>query len=537
LQPTAQPSPGVHKRVLRAATCLIALTCLALLLFPHAATQAISSATAAAMQWLDTPILWLTTALLLLCLVLAAGPWGKLRLGAADEQPEFGTASWLAMLFAAGMGSGLVFWGVAEPLTHWVDPPPGALGESSPQGMAFAATYFHWGLHAWAIYAIAGLAIAWFSYRHGAAEAPSGALRTGLHGLLPDAVLQKLGALADVLAIVAVVFGVAAALANGTLLLHQGLGQASNLDTNRSVAYGIILLAMAVAFLASASSGLRRGIRWLSAGNMLLAVLLMLLVIFNANQGAIVQALAQGIEQYLKILGRWSLQVQEADGHRDWAHGWTITYLLWWIAWAPFVGVFIARISRGRSIRSFLLGVLGVPVLFSLIWFAVLGGGAMAWDAEHDGRLAQLVQIDYTAPVFAWFKGFPPHTADLGMMMIWMVCLLLFIFLVTSADSAAYVLGMLGSGGDPNPARTAIFMWGGLTVLLAAGLLALDSADVNKAVAVVGAIPYAVLLALQVLALLRSFWAELRAKSPNGDPPSTSSVHSGKSVTKKTQKS
>jgi len=518
LRDGSHKNPLANKGVLRAASGLIGLTCIAMLLFPEPVSHAIGNATALAMLWLDTPILWFTTALLLLCLLLAAGPWGNLRLGGAQEQPEFGTASWLAMLFAAGMGSGLVFWGVSEPLTHLVIPPPGVQAESSPQAMAFAATYFHWGLHAWAIYAIAGLAIAWFSYRHGAAESPSGALRAGLQGLLPASGLQKLGELADILAIVAVVFGVAAALANGTLLLHEGLGKAINLDTNRSVAYGIILLAMAVAFLASASSGLRHGIRWLSSGNMLLAGLLMLLVFLNADQGAMLQALGQGSLHYLKILGSWSIQVQEVGGDRSWAHGWTITYLLWWIAWAPFVGVFIARISRGRTIRSFLLGVLGVPVLFSMIWFAILGGGALAWDAEHQNQLAQMVQMDYTAPVFAWFGGFA--SPSLGAVMIWMVCLLLFVFLVTSADSAAYVLGMLGTGGNPNPARSAIFMWGGLTVLLAAGLLALNSADVNKAVAVVGAIPYAVLLALQVFALLRSFRAELRVKSPSVELPS-----------------
>lgn len=517
LHPSTHNNPTANKGVLLAASSLIAVTCISLLLFPERVSHAIGTATSAAMLWLDTPILWFTTAMLLLCLLLAAGPWGKLRLGAAGEQPEFGTASWLAMLFAAGMGSGLVFWGVSEPLMHLVNPPPGLRTESSGQAMAFAATYFHWGLHAWAIYAIAGLAIAWFSYRHGAAESPSGALRTGLHGLLPVSLLQKLGELADILAIVAVVFGVAAALANGTLLLHEGLDKASDLNSGRSAVYGIILLAMAVAFLASAVSGLRRGIRWLSSGNMLLAGLLMLLVFLNADQGAILQALRQGSAQYLKILGSWSVQVQAAEGDRAWAHGWTITYLLWWIAWAPFVGVFIARISRGRSVRSFLLGVLGVPVLFSLIWFAILGGGAMAWDAEHQSQLARLVLVDYTAPLFAWFGGFPPHTADLGVLMIWMVCLLLFIFLVTSADSAAYVLGMLGSGGNPNPARSAILMWGGLTVLLAAGLLALGSADVNKAVAIVGAIPYAILLALQVLALLRSLCAEQRAKVMHGE--------------------
>jgi len=504
--------------VLRIVNSSLVLTCVLLLLFPESVSQAIAATTAAAMQWLDTPILWFTTALLLLCIVLAAGPWGRLRLGAEDEEPEFGTASWLAMLFAAGMGSGLVFWGVAEPLSHYANPPPGLQDESSRQAMAFATTFFHWGLHAWAIYAMAGLAIAWFSYRFGAAESPSGTLQSGLKGLLPANGLLKLGALADAVAIFAVVFGVAAALANGTILLHEGLGKASGRVLPQSAAYGIILLSMAVVFVASASSGLRRGIRWLSTGNIILAVLFMLLVYSttsgSAGPKALWQTLWQGSWQYLQLLPGWSVQVQThmQDGgeSRAWAHGWTITYLLWWIAWAPFVGVFIARISRGRSIRSFLTGVLLFPVLFSLLWFSVLGGGAMAWDAEHQGQLAQLVQVDYTSPLFAWFGGLAPGIAQLGVLLMWLACLLLFVFLVTSADSAAYVLSMISSGGDPNPAHKRILFWGGLTVLLAAGLLVLDSADVNKAVAIAGSIPYAFLLFLQVIAFLRSFVAKIQ---------------------------
>jgi len=496
----------------RATAVLLALTCALVLLFPEWFTNTIGSATSQAMLWLDSAILWFATAMLLLCLVLGAGPWGRLRLGAEHETPEFSTASWLAMLFAAGMGSGLVFWGVAEPLTHFANPPPGTNDATARQSMAFAATFFHWGLHAWAIYAIAGLAIAWFTYRQGAAESPSGVLQQGLSGLLPAGLLKALGGLADTLAILAVVFGVAAALANGTILLHEGLGQASGRTLPQAAAYVIILLSMGLVFLLSAMSGLRRGIRWLSSGNLLLALLLMCLVFVSSDQNAILQDLWQGIGQYLRILPEWSLQPQELDGSRSWSHGWTITYLLWWIAWAPFVGVFIARISRGRSVRAYLLGVLAVPVLFSICWFAVLGGAALAWNAEHQGNLLELVQADYTAPLFAWLGKLPAEWARLGSVMIWMACLLLFVFLVTSADSAAYVLGMLSEQGNPYPTQRSTLLWGGLTVVLAAGLLARDSADVNKTVAIAGAIPYAFLLLLQVLALIRSLLAELRRK-------------------------
>jgi glycine betaine transporter len=493
---------------------LVAVSCLLVLGFPVPVTQAIAAATSFAIAWLDSPILWFSSSMLLVCLLVVVGPWGSWRLGGSSARPEFSTFSWLAMLFAAGMGSGLVFWGVAEPLTHHLNPGPGLVSAAQqaamPAAAAMATTYFHWGLHAWAIYAVAGLAIAWFSYRQDAPESPSGALLCGLRGLLPDQLLQWLALLADFLAIIAVVFGVAAALANGTILLHEGFSRAMGKSLPQWVAYGLILLSMGMVFLASAASGLRRGIRWLSTANVLLALVVLAGVLLFASRDAVFEAFWRGGWLYLENLPDWSWQLAGSPGEREWAHGWTITYLLWWIAWAPFVGVFVARISRGRSLRGFVTGVVLVPVLFSVAWFSIMGGGALAFDAQNHGELAGLVKVDYTAPLFAWFGGLPAEWAAWGRVLIYASCLLLFVFLVTSADSAAYVLGMLGSGGNPNPPRRSTLLWGALTVSLAAGLLARDSADVNKAVAIVGAIPYALLLLLQLLALLRSLWGERR---------------------------
>jgi glycine betaine transporter len=497
------------------AVILVAVSCLLVLGFPVPVTQAIATATGFAMSWLDSPILWMSSSMLLVCLLLVAGPWGSWRLGGSAATPEFSTFAWLAMLFAAGMGSGLVFWGVAEPLTHRLNPAPGWGDPAANEvAMAMATTYFHWGLHAWAIYAVAGLVIAWFSYRRQAPEAPSGALLCGLRGLIPDPLLQGLALLADFLAIVAVVFGVAAALANGTILLHEGISRAVGLTLPQWVAYGLILLSMGLLFLASAGSGLRRGIRWLSMANVWLALLMLAVVLVFASRSAVFEAFWQGGWQYLKHLPEWSWQLAGSITERGWAHGWTVTYLLWWIAWAPFVGVFIARISRGRTIRGFVAGVVLVPVLFSMAWFSVMGGGALDFDAQHQGQLSGLVKADYTAPLFAWFAGLPAEWAGWGRALTYASCLLLFVFLVTSADSAAYVLGMLGSGGNPNPTLRRTLLWGTLTVGLAAGLLARDSADVNKAVAIFGAIPYAFLLLLQILALLRGLWREWLGREP-----------------------
>jgi glycine betaine transporter len=488
---------------MRVTAILIGLAGMLVLGFPEFATTVIGAATGWWLQVLGAPVLWLSSAFLLLCLWLVVGPWGRLRLGPDAEAPEFGTVSWLAMLFAAGMGSGLVFWGVAEPLTHFASPPLPGLDEGERVRLALAVTYFHWGLHAWAIYAIAGLVVAWFAYRHGAAETPSGALEAGLRGWVGPRARKILGIAANALATAAVVFGVAGALANGTILLHNGIGQAAGSELPAATGYGLILAAMAVAFMASASSGLHRGIRWLSVANIGLAIGLLMLLLVLTDAVEAYRALLGGMAAYARLLPSWSLQPLAVDGSTDWSRGWTITYLLWWIAWAPFVGIFIARISRGRSIRAYVLGVLGVPVLFSFAWFAVLGGGAVAFDKAHDGLLSAAVLDDYTAPLFLWFDAMP---AGAGLLLGWMACILLFVFLVTSADSAAYVLGMLAHHGDPEPPNRSKLLWGGLTVLLAAGLLARDSADVNKSVAIAGAVPYALLLVLQCVAWLRSAW-------------------------------
>jgi len=411
------------------------------------------------------------------------------------------------MLFAAGMGSGLVFWGVAEPLTHVVQSPESDIDAMDLYRDAMAITYFHWGLHAWALYAIAGLVVAWFSYRHGAPEAPSGALVAGLQDRLGRPLCRALGLAANLLAIAAVVFGVAGALANGTILLHRGLDRITGLELPVLAGYAIILLAMGITFLASASSGIHRGIRWLSAGNFQLAILLLILALSQSDVGRIVGLFWGGLLRYAEILPLWSLRQFEVHGSLEWSSAWTITYLLWWIAWTPFVGIFIARISRGRSIRSYMFGVLGVPVLFSTIWFAVMGGGAFAYDAAHGGELSQAVMRDYTEPLFLWFESMG---GLVGAASSTIACILLFVFLVTSADSAAYVMGMISLDGEPDPPNRTKLLWGSLTVLLAGGLLARGSADINKAVAIAGAIPYALLLLLQVLAWARSFRLALR---------------------------
>lgn len=462
----------------RVSFALVLLLGLAILWRPQAATALIGGWTRTVLDGAGSLFLWLATGLLLLAAALALGPAGRYRLGARDEAPEFGRLAWLAMLFAAGMGSGLVFWGVAEPLTH-----AQSLGSAS---RAMALTWFHWGLHAWAIYALAALAIAWFTYRRGRPELPSAALG------------HPAGRAADLLAIVAVSLGVAGALANSVILLHTGIGAAAGHALPTGATHAWILAALSLAFLASASSGLRHGIRWLSTLNVAIAAALLLALAVLGPTSAMLKIGADALGEWLTGLPRWSVARVEVPGDPAWAREWTLIYLVWWIAWTPFVGLFIARISRGRSLREFIAGVVLVPTVFSMLWFAVLGGGALGHDAATGGALGEALQRHYTEPLFTWLAALPA-----GAVLAWTACALLFVFMITSADSAAYVLGMLAGGGHEHPPLRSRLAWGLLLSALTAGLLMVNDVDVNKSVAIAGAIPFAVVLVLQVIALLR----------------------------------
>ncbi len=482
----------------RAAILLIGFVALAVLGWPQTMTAWLGGLTTLAMNHAGSWFLWFSTGLLLLGVVLALSPAGRLRLGGEDERPEFGLPSWLAMLFAAGMGSGLVFWGVAEPLTHVGTVPEMALPDAAiakPAATAMAITWFHWGLHAWAIYALAALAIAWFHTRRGSAEMPSASIELGWKGWLPAPIPAWLGEAADLLGIAAVVFGVAGALANSIILLGVGLDALLPNPLPRQPMYLGLLALLTAAFMTSAATGISHGIRWLSNLNLMIALgLLIILFVISDPTGSLG---LDALRQWISGMPSWSLHLIEVSGSNAWADGWTVTYLIWWIAWTPFVGLFIARISRGRTLRAFLMGVIFMPTCFSIIWFVVLGGGALAFEQANGGLLTKALDVHYTRPLFLWLDALP-----MGTLLAWASCALLFVFMVTSADSASYVLGMLSSG-NPRPDMTNKLGWGALLTVLTAGLLLRDDVDVNKTVAILGAIPFSLFLVFQVVGLLR----------------------------------
>jgi glycine betaine transporter len=484
------------------------------LLAPEVMTAAALAATSWVLVDLGWLILLLSAACVLLCGWLAMGPWRHHRLGGADERPEFGMASWIAMLFAAGMGTGLVVWGAAEPAVHMLSPPggPGAtLAETGRKAMIL--THFHWGVHAWSIYALCALVIGWFAFRRGRPALVSAPLQ----GLLPGRAGRALETGADVLGILAVTFGIAGTLVMGMLTIRSGLA-ALGLEASW-LAPAVLALVGAIA-MASASTGIGAGIRILSDFNIGLALLLMGAVLLLGPTVGLLDIFVNSLGGYLAALPELSFRLRPFAGQQQWTADWTLTYLLWWLAWGPFVGVFIARISKGRTVAQFVAGVVLVPTLGSMLWFSVLGGSVVLQLIGTDGTgvLADAVRQDPTTVTFVLLNGLPG-----GAMLSSAAVLLLLVFLVTSIDSGAWVLGMMSANGAVNPPVRLRLAWGAAVLLLAAGVMAVATLEVGRAMAILGALPFPLILLAQAGALVRDMGRASRA----GHDPETKAAQRG----------
>lgn len=476
---TARPLVGRY-----APHALVGTGTLCVVAFPGPATQWLRRAADAFLIAFGHATLWGATACLLLCAVLAISPAGRRRVGGPDATPEFATLTWLSMLFAAGMGAGLVFWGAAEPLIHAANPPPGADGDAVRE--ALAITQFHWSLHAWAIYAVAALAVA-LAAKPGQIPLPSAPFSR-----LP----QRARRILDWTALVAVLFGIVASLGQGVFQLGAGVG----VVTEGAVRDGpglqaILLCILFLAYAASAASGISRGIAILSIVNVALAIALMIFVVFSGATTQILGTLWTSLVGYVSELPRLSVQLRPEGVARQWTRDWSLTYFLWWAAWTPFVGVFIARISRGRTVRAFLGGVVLVPAIGTLLWFSVFGGAALSLP---DGGASLGVTDFATAPqaTYALLEALPMAGVTQTLTL-----LLVFLFLVTSADSGAYVLGLFSRDGEPGVAER--LYWGlVLAALTGAAVWSAGGQEITRAFAVTGAIPLCVLLAAQAAGLI-----------------------------------
>ncbi|MGF1581177.1 MAG: BCCT family transporter [Gemmataceae bacterium] len=465
------------------------------IVYPKQFAATIQDITGSAFATLDWFFMLSVTGFLILCIVLALSPYGKLKLGKPEDEPDFSTVSWLAMLFAAGMGVGLLFWGVAEPLTHYASPPVGTAKSPVAARQALVITNFHWGLHAWAVYCIGALVLAYFRYRRGEPYLAGSPIRSAFRGKW----VGPVAGLADLIAVLAVTFGVAGSLAMGVFQLHVGLHVATGFVPLNSdwMAIGLLVL-LFFSYMGSAATSLAKGIQYLSNINMALAMLLMLFVLLTGPTPFLLRGFVTTIGDYTSSLGGMTLRLYPYRQLSSWFGSWTLIYFLWWIAWAPFVGIFIARISKGRTIREFVIGVLFVPTVFSLFWFAIFGGMGIYEETYGEGGLADLVKEDVTVALFSLFDTLP-----MSALLSTVAVILIYIFVVTSVDSATFVLGMLTSKGSMNPPTSQKLTWGIILAGLGGALVLSKNIEVVRAGAISFAIPLTLILHLQVAGLLR----------------------------------
>ncbi len=456
------------------------------------ASQAITSFCLESLDW----FFLLSCALFLgVNLFLALSRYGRIKLGKPDEEPEFSTTSWIAMLFAAGMGAGLLFWGVAEPLSHFMAPPFGVEGmtpEAARQAMVLAN--LHWGLHAWGIYSIGALCLAYFGFRKGYPLLASTPIKVAFSGRFGD----YLGGVADVVAILSVVFGVAGSLGLGVMQISSGLNLVFNTPDQTIGMWLAILACLTISYMLSAGTSLDKGIKILSNINMAIAIVLMLFVLFIGPTGFILSTFITSVGDYLFRVVPLSFRLNPYSGDTAWTCGWTLTYLIWWIAWAPFVGIFVARISRGRTIRQFVTAVILVPSIFTALWFATLGGTGLHIELFGGGGLGTLVLEDVSKALFEMFQFFP-----LSNVLCIIAIVLQFVFLVTSADSASFVLGMMTTKGSLNPSTPRKLFWAVIiAVLTTTTIIAGGGVKLMKAIAISGAIPFIVIMILHIACLM-----------------------------------
>ncbi|MDR2456563.1 MAG: BCCT family transporter [Deltaproteobacteria bacterium] len=437
---------------------------------------------------------------------LALGRYGGLTMGKPGEKPEFSDYSWFAMLFGAGMGVGLVFYGVGEPLYHFASRPFG--GEPlSPRAAseAMRATFHHWGFHPWASYSVIAICLAYFQYRKSGPALISSLFLPLLGPKGQDGVLART---IDVLTILATVAGVATSLGLAVLQIGGGLGYLAGLGQGAALKL-LILLALAAAYTVSAFTGLNKGIKLLGSLNLALFSLLALALFLLGPSVAIVETLISSVGDYLSSLVEKSHDLDPfGSGRKAWIKDWTLYYWAWWIAWAPFVGSFVARISRGRTIRQFVAGVLIAPSLGCFAWFSIFGATALTMEMGG-ADLTSVVNQDLSVGVFAMYKALP-----LGGLMSALMIILISTFFITSGNASSFVLSMYSSGGQLNPPKSRVLVWGILQGALAFVLLMTGGLKSLQIASITAALPFSAIMVLALICLYR----QLRRDFPQGAP-------------------
>lgn len=478
--------PGISALVLLSIICAI---------FPDTTESALVSVQQSIYKNLHWTYSLLVTLFLIFQLLLAFSKMGNIRLGADNSEPQYGFFSWIAMLFAAGMGIGLMYYGVAEPMSHYVNP---ALPTATinPAKDAQLATFFHWGLHAWGIFGIMGLILAYFSFRY---KLPL-AVRSGLYPLLRHRINGPIGDIVDVFTLVSTFFGIATSLSLGVVQLNAGLEHLGVLSERSLLFQSIIIMVVTAAAIGSAVAGMNKGVKRLSELNLLMTIVLVIFVLALGPTTFLFSALSEGIGNYINQFADLSFKTYafEREG-RSWFTNWTVMYWAWWISWAPFVGLFIARISRGRTIREYILAVLFVPTMFIFLWMTVFGNGAI-WIDQHQaaGALSSLAG-NADVLLFAFFEQFP-----LAKPLCVLALVMVVVFFITSADSGILVMNSIASGNKTNTPQWQNVFWGCLLSIISILLLSAGGINSLQTMTLITALPFGFIMLVLCLCLLKA---------------------------------
>ena len=431
---------------------------------------------------------------------LAVSRFGDVKLGPDDAEPEFSTPAWIAMLFAAGMGVGLLFYGAAEPLTHF-DVLSKLTAEPEAASYAMFVTFLNWGLHAWAIYGVVGLVIAYFAFRRGRTILLSAPL---IDAVGDFAWTRAAGWAFDLLAIVAIAVGLAGSLAMGVFQVQTGIAGLLGIEASRWLTAAVFVV-LCIAFMLPLRRDLGEGMAKLSNLAMLIAIGLMIYLLLMGPTSYLMNNVVTGFGRYIAgvIPAGFSTAEFFDKAVVDWFHSWTLNYMIWWLAWSPFVGIFIARISRGRTIREFLSGVILVPTVFSIFWFGVFGGLGFHDSFKRDGALAEVNRGSLDATTFALLEQFP-----LAGLTSTATIVAAFLFVVTSVVSAAFTLSMIGTGGDENPSVRVRTIWGGILGALGLAMILVGDVGLVRSIIALSAMAFVFIVPVLVVCLFRSLQRE-----------------------------